>query len=53
VVIRVGEPLDLRERYSEYQAAPDEASEAATLELERRVRHLLRETEQLMSPMPD
>jgi len=53
VQISVGEPVDLREYYARYQDDPDEASEAAMLEVEHRVRELLKSTAHLMTPLPE
>ena len=53
VLVRTGEPLDLREYLDRYREDADDASEAAMLEVEDRVSSLLRETEGLMTSLPE
>lgn len=53
VVVKIGVPLDLRNRYEEFKADPDSASEGIMLEVERAVRSMLNSTAHLMTPLRD
>jgi 1-acyl-sn-glycerol-3-phosphate acyltransferase len=51
VTVRVGEPLDLRRYYEEFQTDPELASEQAMAEVERSVHEMLEQTAHLMTPL--
>jgi len=52
VQVKVGKPVDVRQYYAEYKAAPAETVERVTLELENEVRRLLKSTADHMTPIP-
>jgi hypothetical protein len=52
VLIKVGQPIDLREHYAAYQRAPVQTCEAVMLQAESEVRRQLAATADRMAPIP-